>query len=102
MRKLKRHFQLLEILIALFLVATCAIPIMSSFVRIYLEQRKMQDDIQRDHLLHLAHAKLIEYLYKEGAKGSSLQDLLDKDINIPASDGWTAIDAQSDYVLSYK
>lgn len=72
----KKHFQLLEVLIALFLVVVCALPIIHSFVGIYLEQRHLQTDIERDHQLHLAHARLIEYLYQEGARGGSLKELM--------------------------
>lgn len=102
-RAFKRHFQLLEILIALFLVATCAIPVMGSFVSIYLEQRKMQEEIHLDHLMHLAHAKFVEHLYREGAKGSSLKELIDAtSITLPVLDGWQALEEQSNYVFFYK
>lgn len=74
----KRHFQLLEVLIALFLVLLCAVPIISSSVSMYQEQRQLHERILRDHWAHLAQAKIIEWLYIKGAKGESLKEILDK------------------------
>lgn len=85
-RKNKRFFQLLEVLIALFLVASCAVPIMGSYVYIYKEHKSMHQKIEMDHLAHLAHAKVVEDLYKKGADGMPLKEFLDKEIPVPMQD----------------
>lgn len=80
----KRHFQLLEVLIALFLVVVCALPVMEAFVGIYVSQKAFQREIERDHHMHLAHANLVEYLYREGVQGRSINELLsEKGMPIP-------------------
>lgn len=61
----KRHFQLLEVMIAVFLVVVCALPALNA----YLSMNKVQFDQvrlhQRDHLAHLAYGQIVECLYKK-------------------------------------
>ncbi|MCE2982463.1 MAG: hypothetical protein LW832_02740 [Parachlamydia sp.] len=64
-KKSKRHFQLLEVLIAIFLIVICALPAMHIFTKIYEGQTKGLRINQRDHLTHLIHAKIVEKLYKQ-------------------------------------
>lgn len=74
----KRHFQLLEIMIALFLILVCAIPVIQTYVRVYKEQKTFNQNVDIDHLASLAHARVIEELYQLGANGTPLTDLLGK------------------------
>ncbi|WP_068468576.1 hypothetical protein [Candidatus Protochlamydia phocaeensis] len=78
-KRQKRCFQLLEVMVAVFLILLCAIPALQIFTNIYKEQAEVVRINQRDHLAHLIHAKLVELLYKrtialeeiwEGKQGS--------------------------------
>jgi hypothetical protein len=62
--KNKPHFQLLEIMIAIFLIIVCAVPALKTTINIYKEQAEVVRVNQRDHLVHLIHANLIEKFYK--------------------------------------
>lgn len=76
----KRYFQLLEVMIAIFLIAVCAVPIMGSFVGVYKDQKELVRTIRLDHIAHLAFAKAAEDLYRAGARGDSIKDHLHRDI----------------------
>jgi hypothetical protein len=60
----KRHFQLLEVMIAIFLIIMCAVPALNIYVNMYRSQSKANIINQRDHLARLTHASIIEDLYK--------------------------------------
>jgi Tfp pilus assembly protein PilE len=60
----KRHFQLLELMVAAFILLICIAPTMRIFTSMYQSQQEIIRENQRDHLAHLVHAKFIEQLYK--------------------------------------
>ncbi len=60
----KRHFQLLELMVAAFILLVCIAPTMRIFTSMYLSQQEIIRENQRDHLAHLVHAKFTEQLYK--------------------------------------
>lgn len=60
----KRHFQLLELMVAAFILLICIAPTMRIFTSMYQSQQEIIRENQRDHLAHTAHAKIIEQLYK--------------------------------------
>lgn len=67
MRKIrshKRHFQLLELMVAVFILLICVAPTMRIFTSMYQSQQEIIRENQRDHLAHLIHAKITEMLYK--------------------------------------
>lgn len=64
-QKNKRHFQLLEVMIAMLLILICVIPSFQIYVNINKQQANVIRVNQRDHLVHLIHADLIEKLYKQ-------------------------------------
>ena len=75
--KNKHHFQLLELMVAAFILLVCIAPAMRIFTTIYLSEQEMIRENQRDHLAHRLHAKITEGLYKRqyqlegGTKGAS-------------------------------
>lgn len=71
--KSKRHFQLLELMVAIFILLICVGPVMSIFTSIYRHQQEIIRENHRDHLKNMAHAKVIEHLYK---KMIPLEDIL--------------------------
>lgn len=64
MRRHKRHFQLLELMVAAFILLVCIAPTMRIFTNMYLSQQEVIRENQRDHLAHHVHAKITELLYK--------------------------------------
>lgn len=63
-KKRKRHFLLLEVMIAAFLLLVCITPLLRISARMALEQQAIIRENTRDHLAHLIHAKLTERLYQ--------------------------------------
>lgn len=59
----KRHFQLLEILVAVLILLICVVPMMNIFTSMYMTQIETIRENRRDHLAHLVHAKFTEELY---------------------------------------
>jgi|GEM_PF-3991261 len=60
----KRHFQLLELMVAAFILLICIAPVMRIFTSIYQSQQSIIRENQRDHLAHHVHAEVVERLYK--------------------------------------
>ncbi len=84
-RRHKRHFQLLELMVAAFILLICIAPTMRIFTSIYQSQQEIIRQNNRDHLAHLIHAKFIEQLYKRNiplpeAKQSNLIVLSDPEV----------------------
>lgn len=63
--KRKSFFQLLEVMIALFILMICAVPIMQTYVQMHIQEKDMEQLVKRNQLVHEIHAKLIEKLYTE-------------------------------------
>jgi hypothetical protein len=63
MKLFRRHFQLLEILIALTLVVLCVIPMMQTFVQMHIEQKGAKRSVEANELMKDIHAKVTEDLY---------------------------------------
>lgn len=73
-RKIKRsYFQLIEVMLALILITTCAFPCIKIYVNLYREQVNTIKSYERDHLAQMLHAKIMEKLYK---RDFFLEDLL--------------------------
>lgn len=60
----KRHFLLLELMVAAFILLICIAPTMRIFTSIFQEQQEILRENQRDHIAHLVHAIVTERLYK--------------------------------------
>lgn len=60
----KRHFQLLEIMVALLLIVGCAVPVMHIYYNMFKKQDSMARAYEIDHTAHLLHGKIAERLYK--------------------------------------
>lgn len=63
--KKKLHFQLLEIMIAVFLMSICIVPLLKSYVFMHLEQKEIKRSADRNQLVHEIHSKALEKLYNE-------------------------------------
>ncbi|MBA2368498.1 MAG: hypothetical protein H0V82_05680 [Candidatus Protochlamydia sp.] len=73
-KKNKRHFQLLEVMVAIFLIMVCAVPSFKILTQVYQEQAAVVRVNQRDHLVHLIHAKVVEQLYKRAIPLSEIME----------------------------
>jgi hypothetical protein len=73
-KKNKRHFQLLEVMVAIFLIMVCAVPSFKILTQVYQEQAAVVRINQRDHLVHLIHAKVVEQLYKRAIPLSEIME----------------------------
>jgi len=88
-KRRRAYFQLLEVLIGLFLIVTIALPIIHSFVRTYTEQTKMLRTIELDHLAHLAHAQVTEALYRDaGRTARTVKEFTDQSGSIQMDPSW--------------
>lgn len=61
----KRHFQLLELMVAVFILLVCIAPAMRIYTTMYQSQQAIIRENQRDHLAHTMHAKFTELLYQQ-------------------------------------
>jgi hypothetical protein len=103
MKKLnKRHFQLLEMMIACFLIAGCAIPMMGSYLSVYKEQKSLNQTIELDHLSHLVHARILEDLYFRGAQGEPLHEMLNKKFSLSDLDPKLLDGSAFDFIYELK
>ena len=67
------NFQLLEVMIALFLIIVCIVPVLHTFTFMYREQRQSIRDSRRDHLAHLIYAQVVEELYGQKVPWEAIQ-----------------------------
>lgn len=81
----KRHFQLLELMVAAFILLVCIAPTMRIFTSMYKSQQNIIRENQRDHLAHMMHARITEQLYRrqfpieEGIQGKVIT-MIDPDL----------------------
>ena len=60
----KLHFQLLELMVATFILLVCITPAMHIFTSLYKSEQLIVRENYRDHIARIAHAAIIEQLYK--------------------------------------
>lgn len=80
-KAIRRTFQLLEILIAFFLVIVCAIPLIQTYVAMHIEQKEQNHIIEADQLVEEVHAKLVEDFYKKRLGLQNLEDPQEHEID---------------------
>lgn len=73
-RRNKRYFQLLEVMIAMFLVALCALPLIHPHLHMYQEQRKTLQELQMDHIAGLLYADVALDLYENKIPWEQIQN----------------------------
>lgn len=77
----KRHFLLLEVLIAFVIIAICMLPLISPHTFILKEQNKFIEQVELDHLVNLIYADIVERLYRNEITWSSVTGGVDFDID---------------------
>lgn len=70
----KYHFQLLEVMIAAFILIICVAPAMQVFTNMFKEQQRIIQQNQREHLAKKIYAAIVEKLYKREIPILSLYD----------------------------
>lgn len=71
----KRHYLLLEVLIAFFIVAMCVLPLIYPHTYILISQRKFISKVELDHLVNLLYGDILERMYKNEIRW---QDIINK------------------------
>jgi len=74
MKKNKRYALLLEVVIALALVALCVIPLLAPQAFILYRQQRFMNEIDLDHLVNLLYADIILHLYKNEIPWNNLMN----------------------------
>ncbi len=60
----KRHFQLLEIMVAVFILLICAAPAMRIYTNMFKQQQVVIRENERDHIARVLHSRIVERFYK--------------------------------------
>jgi hypothetical protein len=68
----KRHFLLLEVLIAFILIVVCMLPLITPHTFILTEQKKFMQQLEVDHLVNLVYADIVERLYRNEIPWNSI------------------------------
>lgn len=74
MKKRCRHFQLLEVMIAMFLVALCILPLIQPHLHMYQEQQKVLGRLKRDHAAAVVYADIMKRLYSNEMGWEEMMD----------------------------
>ena len=59
----KRHFQLLEVMIAMLLIVICVAPALHIYTNLYKQETQTAQRYEADHLARLLYVTIIESLY---------------------------------------
>lgn len=70
----KRHMILLEVLIALMLVALCALPLIYPHVAVLIEQKKFIKTIKLDHAVTLMYAEIFDRMQRNEIDWSDIHE----------------------------
>lgn len=75
MKKIRkqRPFQLLELMIAAFILFVCIAPVVRIFTALYHESHQLTKESMRDHIARLIHAGITEKLYRREIPLEALQ-----------------------------
>lgn len=76
----KLYFQLLEVMISIFLVIVCAVPMLHTFVQMHIDQKEIHRINERDHLVQEVHAKLLDDLYQHRISWSEIENKQEREI----------------------
>lgn len=78
-KRVRHHFQLLEVLIAMVLLVVCVIPVIDAYIGMNKAQFERTRLVERDHLVHLAYAKIVEALYMKKMDWPDLKHAKEED-----------------------
>ena len=80
-KKNKRHVFLLEVVIALALVAICVIPLLAPQAFILYRQQRLMDEVQLDHLVNLLYGDILLQLYKNEIPWNNLMNSIQYEVD---------------------
>lgn len=72
--KSKRHFSLLEVLIAFFLIAMCALPLIYPHAFIYKQTKEFAEEVDLDRTAGLIYTAVVERLYRNDFDWAQIED----------------------------
>lgn len=70
----KRHMILLEVMIALALIALCVIPLLAPHAFLLKQQRKFISTVELDHAVNLLHVETLEKMHEKKINWQSIQE----------------------------
>lgn len=65
LKRLKRPFQLLEVMVAIFLLLVCIAPAIHIFSNLYKQQQESAREYKQDLMANAVHAAIVEKLYQK-------------------------------------
>ncbi|NGX57618.1 MAG: hypothetical protein K940chlam3_00511 [Chlamydiae bacterium] len=74
LRKTKRHILLLEVLIALALVALCAFPLLAPQLMMIRSERLFLDEIESDRIANIIFVNIAQQMYQNRITWEQLQN----------------------------
>lgn len=74
MKKSKRFFSLLEVLIAIFLISLCALPLIYPHAFIYKQTKEFTQEIDLDRVAGLVYSVILEKLYHNEYEWTVFED----------------------------
>lgn len=70
----KRHMILLEVMIALALIALCVLPLLAPHAFLLKQQKQFISTIELDHAVNLLYADMLEKLHKQEIPWQGIQE----------------------------
>jgi hypothetical protein len=70
----KRHMILLEVMIALALIALCVLPLLAPHAFLLKQQKQFISTIELDHMVNLLYADTVERLHRQEIAWQSIQE----------------------------
>lgn len=70
----KRYMILLEVMIALALIALCVIPLLAPHAFLLKQQRKFISTVELDHAVNLLYVEVLEKMYEKKISWQSIQE----------------------------
>lgn len=70
----KRHMLLLEVLIAMFIITLCILPLLSPFAMVLKQQRHFIKTMNLDHVVNLLYVDVLDQLQQNKIPWNAIQD----------------------------
>jgi len=100
MHKTKRHFQLLEVMIAMLLIVTCVAPALHIYMNMYKLETQSMQNYEADHLARLLYVEIVEQLYLNAIPYEDILNGIDRTVESSYIDQLNAIGFTAHYKLS--
>ena len=100
MYRTKRHFQLLEVMIAMLLIVTCVAPALHIYMNMYKLETQSMQNYEADHLARLLYVEIVEQLYLNAIPYEDILSGTDRTVESAYTEQLNAIGFTAHYNLS--